>query len=131
MITTDPIADMLTRIRNAALVNKNEIRMPYSRLKETVAKVLATNNFIDNVETNGKEGFKTLKIVINKEDANSRITEIERLSKPGRRLYTTAAKIPSVKRGRGIVVVSTNKGIMTGEEAKKAGLGGELICMVY
>jgi small subunit ribosomal protein S8 len=131
MILTDPIADMLTRIRNASMVNKNEVRMPHSKIKQTVAEVLVRSNFIDNIEINGQDGFKTLKIVINKEGDNAKITEIERLSKPGRRLYSSAGKIPVIKRGRGIVVISTSKGIMTGDEAKKAGLGGELICKVY
>jgi small subunit ribosomal protein S8 len=131
MLSTDPIADMLTRIRNAAKVNKHEVRLPHSKIKQTVAEVLARNNFIDSIDVNGEGGFKTLKIVINKEGDNSNITEIDRLSKPGRRLYSPAGKIPVVKRGRGIVVVSTSRGIMTGDEAKKAGLGGELICAVY
>lgn len=131
MILTDPIADMLTRIRNASMVNKHEVRMPHSKIKQTVAEVLARNNFIDSIEINGQDGFKTLKIVINKEGSNAKITEIERISKPGRRLYSPASKIPVVKRGRGIVVISTSKGIMTGDEAKKAGLGGELICRIY
>ena len=133
MITsTDPIADMLTRIRNAAAVSKREVVMPYSRLKETVAKVLATSNFVDRVEVNnGEKGFKELKIVINQEDTNSRITNIERISKPGRRVYVGSDKIPSVRQGRGIIVMSTSRGVMTGREAKKEKLGGELICKVY
>lgn len=133
MITsTDPIADMLTRIRNAAAVSKREVTMPYSKMKETVAKVLAGSNFIDRVEVSQSEtGFKQLKVVINQEDTNSRITNIERISKPGRRVYVGTAEIPSVRQGRGIVVVSTSKGIMTGREARKEKLGGELICKVY
>jgi small subunit ribosomal protein S8 len=131
MISTDPIADMLTRIRNAAMVSKNEVSMPYSKIKQTIADVLAENNFIDSVEAVEIDKFKTLKITINQPESNPRITEIERLSKPGRRLYKKAKEIPAIKRGRGIVVVSTSKGIMTGDEAKKAGLGGELICKVY
>jgi len=131
MVSTDPIADMLTRIRNAAAVNKNEVIMPHSKIKQTVAEVLARHKFVDKVEVTGESGFKTLKVVINDADTNSRITEIERLSKPGRRLYSPASKIPLIKRGRGIVVISTSRGIMTGDEAKKAGLGGELICKVY
>lgn len=131
MLSTDPIADMLTRIRNAALVRKNQVSLPHSKIKQTVAEVLAKNNFIEKVEVSGEAGFKTLKITINEPDANSRITEIERLSKPGRRLYKAAREIPAIKHGRGIVVVSTSKGMMTGNEAKQAGLGGELICKVY
>jgi len=131
MVSTDPIADMLTRIRNAAAVSKNTVIMPHSNIKQTVAELLAKYRFVNSIEVTGEGGFKTLKIVINDENSNSRITEIERLSKPGRRMYSPASKIPAVKRGRGIVVVSTSKGIMSGDEAKKAGLGGELICKVY
>lgn len=131
MVSTDPIADMLTRIRNAAKVNKFQVFMPHSKTKQTVAEVLAKSKFIDKVEVNGENGFKTLKVTINQPESNSRITEIKRLSKPGRRLYVASKQIPAVKRGRGIVVISTSKGIMTGDEAKKEGLGGELICKVY
>ena len=131
LVSTDPIADMLTRIRNAVAVRKNEVSMPHSKIKQTVAEVLATNNFVNKVEVAGEGGFKTLKITINAEDTNAKITEIQRLSKPGRRLYAAAGEIPTVKNGRGIVVVSTSKGIMTGSQAKQAGLGGELICKVY
>lgn len=131
LVSTDPIADMLTRIRNAAAVNKYEVSMPHSNIKQKVAEVLVANNFVDKVEVKDVDGFKSLKIVINQQFTNARITEITRLSKPGRRSYTSAAEMPHVMRGRGIVIVSTSKGIMTGDEAKKQGLGGELICKVY
>jgi small subunit ribosomal protein S8 len=130
-MNTDPIADMLTRIRNAILVNKTEVVLPHSNLKETVAKTLADANFIDKVEIKPATVGKQLKIVINSEDANARITEIERLSKPGRRVYVSASEIPNVQQGRGIVVISTSKGVMSGSDAKKQRLGGELICKVF
>lgn len=132
IITTDPIADMLTRIRNAISVRKNVVTMPHSNLKESIAKVLKAQNFIDDVTVEKTaEGYKALVVTINSENSNARITEIERLSKPGRRWYSSADEIPVVKRGRGIVVVSTSKGLMTGKEAKKQRLGGELICKVF
>ena len=131
LVSTDPIADMLTRIRNAAAVNKHEVSMPHSKIKQTVAELLVANNFLDKAEVKDVEGFKSLHIIINQPFTNARITEITRMSKPGRRMYTSAADMPNVMRGRGIVVVSTSKGIMTGVEAKKQGLGGELICKVY
>lgn len=130
-MNTDPIADMLTRIRNAISVRKREVVLPHSNIKETVAKTLASANFIDRIEVSPATVGKQLKIVINSEDANARITTIERLSKPGRRLYVTAEDIPTVQQGRGIVVISTSKGVMTGRDAKKQRLGGELICKVY
>lgn len=130
-MNTDPIADMLTRIRNAISANKSEVLLPHSNLKETVAKTLAKSNFIDRVEVLPATVGKQLKIVIHSEDSNARITLIERMSKPGRRVYVSAGEIPNVQQGRGIVVISTSKGVMTGNEAKKQRLGGELICKVY
>ena len=129
--TTDPIADMLTRIRNAIMVRKNEIALPHSRVKQSVAELLQANGFISRVSVEDASVGKTLRIVINAELENARITEIQRMSKPGRRFYVKSKDIPSVKRGRGIVIVSTSKGMMTGDEAKQAKLGGELICKVY
>jgi small subunit ribosomal protein S8 len=131
-ISTDPIADMLSRIRNAIMVNKSEIHLPHSKVKETIAKILADSGFVDSVSV-AKDAAerKELVININPEGSSSTITEISRLSTPGRRMYVKSKEIPSVKRGRGIVVVSTSQGIMTGEQAKTKKLGGELICKVY
>ena len=129
--STDPIADMLTRIRNAINVRKNEISLPHSKIKENVARSLQANGFVRSVSVTDLSVGKQLHIVINGEDENARITEIKRLSKPGRRHYANATEIPTVKRGRGIVIVSTSKGLMTGKEAKAAGIGGELIASVY
>jgi small subunit ribosomal protein S8 len=131
-ISTDPIADMLARIRNAMMVNKHEVSLPHSNVKETVAKILVKNGFLSGANvTKDKDGRKELTIAISPEGASATITEISRLSSPGRRLYVKSKEIPSVKRGRGIVVVSTSKGMMTGDEAKSKHLGGELICKVY
>ncbi|CAN5679165.1 30S ribosomal protein S8 [soil metagenome] len=129
--STDPIADMLSRIRNAVAVNKHEINMPHSNVKESVALLLKDTRFVKDVAVEGEGKTKTLGIVINNESDSFRITEIVRLSTPGRRLYTGADKIPTIKRGRGIVIVSTSRGIMTGDQAKKQNVGGELICKVY
>lgn len=130
-VSTDPIADMLTRIRNAISVRKHEVTMPHSKVKESVARLLKQSNFVDDVRVEDATVGKTLTVVINAEGTNARITEIVRVSKPGRREYAKVEKIPTVKRGRGIVIVSTSKGVMTGGEAKKQGVGGELICKVY
>lgn len=131
ILSTDPIADMLTRIRNAILVQKSEVSLPYSQVKEAVAKMLANNNFIDRVTVSGDGIDKLLTLTLNGEGENARISAIKRLSKPGRRHYVRASSIPTVKRGRGIVIISTSKGVMTGAEAKSAGIGGELMCEVY
>lgn len=129
--TTDPIADMLSRIRNAIAVRKQEVSLPHSNVKESVAKLLQENKFIENVSVEDAKVGKVLNLTLSKDGSNSNITEIERISKPGRRTYSGVDKIPVVKRGRGIVIISTSKGLMTGENARKNGLGGELICKVY
>lgn len=130
-ISTDPIADMLTRLRNAIAVRKTDVIMPHSKSKEAIAMLLKSNGFINNVKISDLSIGKSMTIVVNTPDENAKITEIIRLSSPGRRNYTGANKIPTVKHGRGLVIISTSKGIMTGQEAKKLGIGGELICQVY
>jgi small subunit ribosomal protein S8 len=129
--STDPISDMLTRIRNAIAVRKHEVSLPHSSIKENVARLLQKSNFIDGVYVKDAEVGKTLTVTINDENSNARITEIVRLSKPGRRHYVNAKEIPIVKRGRGVVIISTSKGVMTGDQAKAEKVGGELICKVY
>lgn len=131
MVSTDPIADMLTRIRNAINVRKSEVSMPHSKVKQSVAELLKDSGFLRDVKVIDATVGKTLKIVINNDSENARITEIVRLSKPGRREYVGSGEIPVVRRGRGIVIVSTSKGMMTGADAKKHGVGGELICRIY
>ncbi len=130
-VSTDPIADMLSRIRNAIAVNKHEVVMPHSKVKESVATLLQQSSFIDSVNVEDAVVGKSLKVTINQPGSNAKITEIVRMSKPGRRMYVSVDAIPTVKRGRGIVIVSTSKGVMVGAEAKKQGVGGELICKVY
>lgn len=131
LTSTDPIADMLTRIRNAIAVNKTEITLPHSRIKEAVAKLLVENNFIDGIRVEGDKISKTLVLTLNQDNTNARITEISKLSRPGRRSYVNAKEIPVVKQGRGMVILSTSKGVMSGEQAKTEHVGGELICQVY
>jgi small subunit ribosomal protein S8 len=129
--STDPIADMLTRLRNAIAVRKHEISLPHSNIKENVALILKESNFIDDVNVKEDRVGKLLTIKINNEESNPRITEIVRMSKPGRRYYVNSKEIPTVKRGRGVVILSTSKGLMSGDKAKSEHVGGELICKVY
>ena len=129
--STDPIADLLTRIRNAALVGKTEVRIPASKLKKVVAEALKANNYLADVKIEAGKPRDTLVITINKPGENCTINEIAHLSKPGRRVYVKAAEIPKVKSGRGMVLVSTSKGVITGQEAAKQRLGGELLLKVY
>jgi small subunit ribosomal protein S8 len=128
---TDPIADMLTRIRNAIMASRKLVVMPHSKIKEAIAKILKDNGFIVDyrVETSGI--FKSLVVTVQPSDGEPAITALQRVSKPGRRVYTSAGDIPLVLGGRGMVIVSTSGGVMSGRDARTKGLGGELICKVW
>jgi len=128
----DPIADMLSRIRNAISASKNEVVMPHSKMKETILAELQKNRYIESYQTvKGDDGFKSLRVVIYPHGENAKISYIQRVSTPGRRVYANVSEIPRVKNGRGIVIMSTPRGVMTGFAATKARLGGEVICEVY
>lgn len=129
--STDPIADLLTRIRNAAMVGKTEVRVPTSKVKKVVAEALKANKYLADVKEEAGKPRGTLVITINKPGENSNINEVTRLSKPGRRVYVKADEIPKVKSGRGLVLISTSKGVITGQQAVKLRLGGELLLKVY
>ncbi|MDO4219975.1 MAG: 30S ribosomal protein S8 [Candidatus Saccharibacteria bacterium] len=129
--TTDPVADLLTRIRNAIAVGKNEVRVPTSKLKFAVADKLQKINYLEKVEVEDAKPRGILHIVINNEGEATRINEIDKVSTPGRRVYAGVNEIPKVKSGRGTVLVSTSKGIMTGQEAVKNKLGGEILVKVW
>ena len=129
--STDQIADLITRIRNAIMVGKNEISVPTSKLKVAVSESLKKTGYIEDYKIEDAKPRGILRVIINTAGTNPRITEIKKISKPGRRVYSAAADIPTVKSGRGIVLISTNKGIMTGSEAKKQRLGGEILIKVY
>lgn len=129
--STDQIADLITRIRNAIMVGKTEIRVPTSKLKVAVADGLKKAHYIESFEVEEGKPRGVLHIVINKATEPARITEISKISKPGRRVYTSANDIPKVKSGRGTVLISTSKGVMSGQEAVKARLGGEILIKVW
>ncbi len=129
--STDPIADLLTRIRNANMVGKTEIRVPTSKLKKVVAEQLVKNHYLADVKVEDGKPRGTLVVTLAKPGATCPINEIARVSKPGRRVYASAADIPKVKSGRGIVLISTSKGVMTGREAVQNKLGGEVLLKVY
>ena len=129
--STDQIADLITRIRNAIMVGKNEISVPTSKLKVAISESLKKAGYIADYKVEDAKPRGILHVTINNTGANPRITEIKKISKPGRRVYSAAADIPTVKSGRGIVLISTNKGIMTGSEAKKLRLGGGILIKVY
>ena len=129
--STDPIADLLTRIRNAVAVGKNEITVPSSKMKLSVLEELKKSKYINNYKVEPAKPRDIIVVEINKAGENSVINKIERLSKPGRRVYVKSSDIPKVKNGRGIVLVSTSHGVMTGFEARKNKIGGELLLSVY
>ena len=131
-MNTDPIADMLTRIRNASMVSHTSVEMPSSKLKVELAKLLKEEGFITdyNVKEVGK--FKVLEITL-KYDAKNKpiISKLERVSKPGLRNYSKAKNLPQVLGGMGIAIVSTSKGLLTDRKARKENIGGEVLCYVY
>ncbi|MCL2444823.1 30S ribosomal protein S8 [Candidatus Saccharibacteria bacterium] len=129
--STDAVADLITRIRNAIAVGKNEIRVPSSKLKKAVAMELVKAGYLVDVLVEEAKPRDILVIVINREDDNATINEISKVSTPGRRVYVGVDEIPRVKSGRGMVLISTSKGIISGQEAKKLRLGGELLVKVY
>ena len=129
--STDQIADLITRIRNAVMVGKNEILVPTSKLKAGVVDVLAKNGYVAKAEIVEGKPRGMLKIVINEPGTIAKINEISKVSKPGRRVYSSAEDLPTIKSGRGMIIVSTSKGLMTGREAKKNRLGGEILVKVW
>ena len=129
--STDQIADLITRIRNAVKVGKNEILVPTSKLKAQVVEVLVKNGYIAGFEITNDKPRGILKVTINEAGTNAKINEISKVSKPGRRVYSAADDLPVVKSGRGMIIVSTSKGLMTGKEAKKNRLGGEILVKVW
>ena len=129
MFFNDPISDLLTRIRNAQLARKADISLPYSKIKEAIAKILKENGYVGEISVVEAGGFKNLHVVLSED--RTAITSIIRVSKPGRRVYSASSDIPAVLGGRGIMIVSTSSGLMTGYQARKKGLGGELICKVW
>ncbi len=129
---TDPIADMLTRIRNGALARHDRVEMPHSRLKEHLAQVLKLEGYVDDVRVTESEGPKTLTVVLRYgRDRQSAIDGLRRVSTPGRRVYVRHDRIGRVCSGMGVSILSTSRGVMTDKEAKKQRVGGELLCEVW
>lgn len=132
MNNTDPIADLLTRLRNANRAAKPEVVLPYSRLKAEIANVLKREGYIAEVATDKVTPTKpTLRIQLKMVGKDRAIVGLRRISKPGMRRYVAAAEIPRVLGGMGIAILTTSRGVMTGQEARKAGIGGELLAYVW
>lgn len=137
MSVTDPIADMLTRLRNAMMAGQTLVAMPSSKMRSSIAKILKEEGFIANFDVVDGErpGHKVLRIrlkyVGERRDRRPVITGLERVSKPGRRVYTGKTDIPWVLSGLGIAILSTPKGVMTGQRARRLGIGGEVLCKIW
>jgi small subunit ribosomal protein S8 len=130
MSMTDPISDMLTRIRNAQMTERATVLMPSSKVKLAIAKVLKDEGYIDGFKVGGEEGKPQLEIALRYYAGRPVIEKIERVSKPGLRIYKGKDDIPPVMNGLGIAVVSTSRGVMTDRAARAAGVGGEVLCIV-
>ncbi len=131
MSMSDPIADMLTRIRNGLHAEKSDISMPASRAKAAIAEVLKAEGYIKGYKISGEGASKSLDIELKYFQGTPVIEEINRISKPGRRVYAGATEIPKVRNGLGVSLISTSKGIMTDKTAREAGVGGEILCTVF
>jgi len=130
MSMQDPIADMLTRIRNGQMANKTDVNMPSSTIKVAIAKVLTDEGYVSGYEVD-KNDKPTLNVVLKYYEGKPVIGEVTRVSRPGLRIYKPTKELPKVRNGLGIAVVSTSKGIMTDRAARKAGIGGEVLCHVW
>jgi len=137
MSVTDPIADMLTRVRNSVLSGHAQVAMPSSNIKIEIAKILKEEGFLDGYEVmEGEKAFEKvlrlkIKYVGERRERKPVITGLERVSKPGRRIYTRKQDIPWVLSGLGVAILSTPKGVMTGVRARQLGVGGEILCKVW
>jgi small subunit ribosomal protein S8 len=137
MSVNDPIADMLTRIRNGVMASQSVVAMPHSKIKAEIARILKEEGFIEGYEVveSDKPGMQTLRVKIKyigeRRERSAVITGLERVSRPGRRVYTQKTDIPWVLAGMGIAILSTPKGVMTGQRARQLGIGGEVLCKVW
>ena len=130
MSMSDPIADMLTRIRNAQLAEKLSVAMPSSRVKASIAQVLKDEGYVDDFKVREEDGKPTLEIALKYYAGAPVIEKIERVSRPGLRIYKGRDDIPKIMNGLGIAIVSTSKGVMTDRKARATGIGGEVLCIV-
>ena len=132
MTVSDPIADMLTRIRNAVMVRHDAVLIPVSRMKLSLAKVLKEEGFINEYEVVKGKPHRVIKVQLKYDDKNEPILSgLERVSKPGLRVHVQRGEIPRVYGGLGVAILSTSKGVMTGQQAWRQGIGGELLCYVW
>ncbi len=127
----DPIADLFNRIRNAQILSHSEVRVPFSKLKYEIAKVLEQEKFVEKISKVGRKTRKIIKIDLKYEDGQPAISGLKKISKLGQRLYLPVKKIKPVRGGYGVAIISTPKGLMTDKKARKQKVGGEIICEVW
>ena len=130
-VLTDPISDFLTRFKNAARAGNEEFKAPYSKIKADIARILKEEGYIWNYEVDKGGKFPHLRLTTKFVDGSPVLTDLKRMSKPGRRAYVPVTEIPRVRSGLGISILSTSKGVMTGARAKKENVGGELLALVW
>ncbi|KKU83158.1 30S ribosomal protein S8 [Candidatus Gottesmanbacteria bacterium RIFCSPLOWO2_01_FULL_49_10] len=130
-MVTDPIGDMLIQIKNAYLARKKTVILPHSKMKEYLAKILKAEGYLSDIHVNGEDPKHDLELHLVYNNSEPALTDLKRKSKPGLRVYVGAGSIPMVVGGMGVAILSTSKGIMTGREAKKLKIGGELLCEVW
>jgi len=130
MSMSDPIADLLTRIRNAQMVSKATVSAPFSKVKAAIAQVLKDEGYIDGFEVKSADGKSEIQIALKYYAGRPVIEHIERVSRPGLRVYKGAGAIPQVQNGLGVAIVTTPQGVMTDRKARSAGVGGEVLCYV-
>ncbi|WP_019627149.1 30S ribosomal protein S8 [Thioalkalivibrio sp. ALJT] len=128
---TDPISDMLTRVRNAQRANKEQVAIPYSKSKERILKVFADEGFVGDIQVEGEAATKKLVVKLKYFEGRPVIETVERISRPGLRIYRGKDELPRINAGLGVAVISTPQGVMSDRAARAAGQGGEVLCKIY
>ncbi|NCN87646.1 MAG: 30S ribosomal protein S8 [Candidatus Pacebacteria bacterium] len=128
---TDPIADMIIRVKNAFMANKAEVSIPHSKVKVAIAKILEAEGYVESFEVEPTKPQQTINVKLKYVGKIPAITEVRRLSKPGRRVYSTVKDIPRALGGYGVTIVSTSRGVITGSQARKMNVGGEVLCQIW
>lgn len=132
MSVSDPVSDLLTRIRNAQQAYHEDVEIPFSKMKESIIRILQEEGYVQGYKVNDKKPFKTISVALKYVgDREPAIRRLQRVSKPGRRVYVNKDQIPSVLGGLGVNILSTSRGVLTGKTARQEGVGGEVLCEIY
>lgn|SRR3990172_9856474 len=128
---TDPISDMIIRIKNALLARRKEVRIPHSKIKQAMAEILVENSYVESYKVEKETPQDVIVVILSYENKWPKITGVKRISKPGRRLYTPVGRIPATLNGYGITILSTSKGLLTDKQARQQNVGGEILCQIW